>query len=1319
MKFKTLIVAVSFLFLTLNLFAEKRCDSSSTALLQKRSAYQEEIKKDKPLFVSKELRKGKSEKISVNVSGVSQIVLQSWTTKDGNQNDDALWINPILITQKGDTVRVKQELFSKHYGSRPLWEKNRRKRDLLFKGKVYKDAFAVYGNTLQVISLNKKYKRFEAEVAISDIAKNQTSMQFFVGVNDPIDLIAKLKREFPYYMSVVQFGSIGLPYWLLNNDIPLIEPLVKGMTKSLNDPSYFNKRIKEASSLKGDKQKRELLDLIPLIQEVKKLQSLIFWVKPSSIELALNDMYAEDKNQLRKSLDQLDFIKRNLESAKKGIYAYDASSLATAYKIIETQKSLLLANKLLDVDKLLTVQYHYDTITAHRVMARDMGLPSNNWSVHASKKKRGYDCELVELTNLRGKIQKREIYKPKEDYPITDVQLHWDGERIMFTSVSEKDRWDLFEMKTDATGLHRVTDINEKDVDFFDGTYLPNGKIVVSATLGYNGVPCVNGKDRVGNLSLYDPKTKALRRLNFGQENDWDPVVMNNGKVMYLRWEYTDNTHYFSRVMLHMNPDGTNKKELYGSGSYWPNTMFDGQPIPGQNSNKFVAIVSGHHGTPRSGRMIIFDPSKGRQEEKGVVQEIPFKDRKVVPTIADRLVDGVWPQFVKPCSLDDKYFLVSAKLDKDALWGIYLVDIYDNMTPLILDETIGYCDIVPVKKRALPPVIPEKVKLDQKDATVFIQDIYEGQGLKGVPRGAVKKLRIFAYEYAFINSPSNHAAQGIQSGWDMKRLLGTVPVEEDGSVMFKVPANLPISLQPLDEDGAAMQWMRSWMTAMPGEVVSCVGCHEHQNTIARPMSTIASQKNPVAITPPEGGVRSFTFKLEVQPILDRKCIGCHDGSDGIADFKDTSIDKRVGFGRSYLALHPFVRRQGPEADIYTMKPMEYHANTSDLIQMLKKGHHGVTLEEKEWQSLYNWIDFNAPYHGTFNSTELNGVDQVCRRQELMKKYNGISVDWEKEIEDYTKYLESQGPVQTVMPKKSEVKEMKPLRVRKWPFNQRKAKDMVATFPTKLVEVATGVKIKMVYIPKGSFVSFDQDLNSRRVVQNKVKIHKGFWMSESEISNEQYRAIVPDHDSRYIAQQWKDHTTAGYPANKPTQPVVRVSGEEANKFCEVLSQKNNMKIMLPTEHQWEWAAKCGTDNGFWFGSLNSDFSKYENFADDHLANMAVIGVNPKPMPKGSRLRQYYDFIPRAHHVDDMQMVAAATKSYEPNAWGLYDMLGNVAEWTRSTYVDNNELSGKPREYRIVKGGSWRDRPEMSTPQVRNFYYPWQKVTKVGFRIIIEE
>ena len=136
---------------------------------------------------------------------------------------------------------------------------------------------------------------------------------------------------------------------------------------------------------------------------------------------------------------------------------------------------------------------------------------------------------------------------------------------------------------------------------------------------------------------------------------------------------------------------------------------------------------------------------------------------------------------------------------------------------------------LPLRKTERPPVIPDKVKLAETNATVYMHDIYAGAGLQGVPRGTVKNLRVFQYEYSYRNQ-GGHYFVGMEGGWDVRRLIGTVPVEEDGSAMFHVPANTPVAVQPLDAEGKALQQMRSWFVGMPGEYVSCVGCHESQNS---------------------------------------------------------------------------------------------------------------------------------------------------------------------------------------------------------------------------------------------------------------------------------------------------------------------------------------------------------------------------------------------------------------------------------------------------------------------------------------------------------
>ena len=185
---------------------------------------------------------------------------------------------------------------------------------------------------------------------------------------------------------------------------------------------------------------------------------------------------------------------------------------------------------------------------------------------------------------------------------------------------------------------------------------------------------------------------------------------------------------------------------------------------------------------------------------------------------------------------------------------------------------------VPVRKTPRPPVIPERVDLASREATVYLQDIYVGEaGSQGIPRGTVKKLRLFTYHFNYYGTSGIEDYVGMDGPWDVRRVLGTVPVAEDGSAYFTVPANTPIAVQPLDAEGKAVQLMRSWFTAMPGEAVSCVGCHEDANSAPPQSVADAPRGEPSPITPWHGPVRGFSWDREVQPVLDRYCVGCHDG----------------------------------------------------------------------------------------------------------------------------------------------------------------------------------------------------------------------------------------------------------------------------------------------------------------------------------------------------------------------------------------------------------------------------------------------------------
>ncbi|WP_278625526.1 SUMF1/EgtB/PvdO family nonheme iron enzyme [Parabacteroides gordonii] len=1327
------------LFLSTSFFVsaapkQKKVDTWIDASIKAKTELQTQLQKTgMPIISSFKKHKEKAEPFVVDLKGVDKLVLITAGGPDGSDYDQAVWGNARLIKADGTAVWLDEVPFE--YGvagwAKPKMNINAYDHEIFIAGKEYKHGVFCHANGTLVYPIKGEYVRFEAEVGIDDTSSGGSV--YFQALNVVPKFVGdELIAKYPEQIGMLGAMMDGLDTWLITPDASIEKQAVEAMVGKLKDGSYYKSVVQQIANEKDvNTQIRKYLELFEKLQDVYALQGELEWLNIDAIKLAFADMSKQKGFDAAKYQPMLNELVQLQQKGFSGIYKGDEQAIADARKALDNKKAILLGNPLLDADKIVAVRYKLGS-TARQAMAPSLGTQANNWSNQESARRSGFDAEIVELSNLRGDMQMKSIFKPiVPDASIADLRMHWDANRVMFTTLmGENDkRWNVYEVKLDGTGCKKLIENEEPDLEFYDGTYLPDGRIIANSNIGYQGVPCVSGDDPVGNMVLYTPEQKNLRRLTFDQDANWNPVVMNNGRVMYTRWEYTDLTHYYSRIVMHMNPDGTENKALYGSGSMFPNSTFDIQPLPGHGS-AFVGIISGHHGVARSGRLIIFDPTKGRKNVQGMVQEIPHRNRPIQELIKDELVNGVWPQFVKPTPLNDKYFLVAAKLDPQSLWGLYLVDIYDNVTCLMQAEGEGYISPILVKETKTPPAIPDRVKLNEKEATIFIQDIYEGEGLRGIPRGTVKELRLHAYEYAYVKTRSDHNWHGIQSGWDIKRLLGTVPVEEDGSAIFKVPANTPISIQPIDKDGVAVQWMRSWVTGQPGEVVSCIGCHEDQNQIPIPKRVMASQKAAAPLKVPEGGVRSFTFDLEIQPILDRACIACHNGEGKAFDLRGGKKDK-LGYGTSYLNIHPYVHRQGGEGDMVVLQPYEYHPNTSELVRILKKGHHNVKLTDAEWLKLYNWIDYNAPDKGYFDANVLGkeiipyqGFDQIERRKELTDKYaNGMGVDWKKEIADYASYLKAQGPITPVMPEKTAPVKVKNVKAKGWPFDKAAIKDMLAkeTSNRKEVEIAPGVKINFVRIPAGEFVMGSYNGESDAYPTAKVKIDKAFWMAEMELTNEQYNVIFPDHDSRFIDQQWKDHVIQGYAANEPNQPVIRVSYNDAMEYCKKLSEKTGLNITLPTEAQWEWACRAGSDSDFWYGDMNTDFGKFENMADKTTLLFAVAGVDPKPMSPNSYWYKYYTYLPKEESVDDGQLIQTGEKVYEANPFGLYNMHGNVSEWTRSDYVPYpyNVKSKQTSDHKVARGGSFFERPKFSTAYARKAYYPYQRVFNVGFRVIIED
>ena len=1016
--------------------------------------------------------------------------------------------------------------------------------------------------------------------------------------------------------------------------------------------------------------------------------------------------------------------------------AEDAEAVAEA--LLADSRKMMLANPLLDDMELLAVRRGIGVMNlrdhavsikyngrpgAFRNTGTALGAPTlSTHSILTTLQQSGdfeWDCDLVRLSDLRGEVKIDSLYEPDDEKTlITNARPHWDGERVILTMGTRDKPLALFEFDA-TTGKAKKLSPESKD-HFIDPCYMPDGNIVVMSTAIMTALPCEGGSHMLSNVYMLNPDNGDLRQLGVDQDNSYHATVQADGRVMYVRYEYTDAAHYFSRVVMNMNPDGSNQREIYGSNSIWPTAIFYPQQVPG-SPDLFSAVVAGHHGPSHMGRLVLFDTERGRREAEGAVQFIGKKDEPVEAVVVDQLYASDYPKFMYSVPLDAEYYLSMMKPGPHDAWGLYLVDRFDNQT-LIHEPKEDFLAWPQVfRKQTVPPVIPSRIDPESETSTVFVQDIYEGPGLDGVPRGSVKEMAVYSFHYGYVSAAS-HNYVGIEGPWDARYILGTVPVEEDGSMMFKVPALMPISLMPLDEDGAALQKMRSWINPQPGEILSCVGCHETAENAPSSQPTMALTKSPAKLEPWLGEQRPYSFVLEMQPVLDRFCVSCHDGGEAMDlrnSFSEEELLHSKKYSKSYTTLQKYVRRAGPEGDRQLMEPTEWHASSSKVVQMLKKGHHGVELDDEAWRRLYMWIDLNVPFHAAFHPGEFNEYgDQVRWRVEGLKKYAGL--DWNPE-EDYRRMIEdyvkrpAPKPVAPAAVKRSEVLELDG-----WPFDEKQARRMqrdAAAGETMALEFGEAgrqirsytnhrlitsmrdqkERIEFVRIPAGRFVMGSVN-GYPNETQRIVAIAKPFWMSATEVTNAQMQAFDPQHDSRFADLPEKDQAFRGVPLYLEDQPAVRVSHAKATAFCDWLGRETGKRVALPTEEQWEWAARAGTASDTWYGDRDTDFGK--------VANLSDIFHRTKNQFSRRNVPEYFEFV---ESVNDGHSVTAPVKSFRPNAWGLHDMIGNAEEWT---------ASGEDG-LRIVKGGSWFDVPGDATSSVRWAYDENIRLPDLGFRIIIND
>jgi hypothetical protein len=558
-----------------------------------------------------------------------------------------------------------------------------------------------------------------------------------------------------------------------------------------------------------------------------------------------------------------------------------------------------------------------------------------------------------------------------------DLCLHWNADRLLFSFGNGSDRvrhttgnalekpdgkgdYDLYEVAVDGTRLRQLTSGPKNDCE---PAYLPGGQICFTSDRSEHYVMC--GSDiHVANLFVMNGDGSGIRQLSHNVFNEFNPAVLPDGRVLYTRWEYNERSVTSLHKLFTIRPDGSHPTPFYGNATIRPNVTQYARPVP--SSHKVTALFTAHHGQTH-GPIGLIDPFRGLDGAAPITRLTPG-----VPVSGEKVDDSDHGWFSDPVPLSETTYLCSFTptvlpwLEKS--WALYVGDWHGNLALVYRDPHISCAEPVPVVRRRAPDRVAP-VAAETGEATLLVLDLT--RGLPGVSRDEVRALRILE------DMPRKGVCEGgviVTAGtsiYTAKRILGTVPVEPDGSVYFTVPADRNLYFQVVDARQREVQRMRSVVCLKPGESRTCVGCHESPRTAPPNLLVQAVRRRPSRPTPPPWGTRPVSFLRDVQPVLNDKCASCHThgrATNRVILTDDLTDQFTVGYEEllPYLSVANAMRWDHPD-DVYARPPYTYGSKASRLTKLLEAGHHGVSLTEDERLRLVNWIDANAVYYDRYES----------------------------------------------------------------------------------------------------------------------------------------------------------------------------------------------------------------------------------------------------------------------------------------------------------------------------------------------------------------
>jgi len=631
----------------------------------------------------------------------------------------------------------------------------------------------------------------------------------------------------------------------------------------------------------------------------------------------------------------------------------------------------------------------------------------------AAAQPRRWGCSIRVIDPANPETEVRTIFSDPQGC-IYDMNRSFDGQTLYFSYRREGEKyWRLWKIGIDGTGLTQLTIGDWHD---FAPCEMPDGRVVFVSSRRFGYTVCQPGPS--SNLFLMNADGSGIRCVSMNTLSDFSPQMMPDGRVLFTRWEYIDRDLTYRQSLWTQTPDGRSYRLFFGNTIRDVGTFWQARPIPGSTS-QVLATFAPHHGYPH-GMIGLIDRAFGVEGPKNTGFRYITHD---VPSVQDRFLE--W-SYRDPFPLSENLFLCSFGSggrfvftpenggNNENKFRIYLLNTDGEKRLLYEDRAMSCYYPIPLGPQETPPVLAATyhADLDETEAieatgTVFLTDVYRGMEA-WIPRGTVKSLRIMEQvrkTEELVNRAYDQSPVMSYATYYAKRHWGEVPIEEDGSAYFRVPALREIYFQILDDEGRELHRMTSAIQVMPGENVGCVGCHESRDST--PPSALG--RMPIALSkPPREPVipqwylerqrpnplpdaAVFDYPSVVQPVLDRYCVACHQGTNPQGGYDLTgdktryfsmSYDNLLGKSQSYRQhdmdtgdMLPQEAAKGkPLVHFYWLlwtptgihQPYQSGCYASRLPDYLTKEHCGEDIPLEDRQKIYLWMDANVPYYSTYS-----------------------------------------------------------------------------------------------------------------------------------------------------------------------------------------------------------------------------------------------------------------------------------------------------------------------------------------------------------------